>query len=363
MARLRRRRVPVRVALQLTKYCNMRCSYCYTNFQTYEGMEDLSKEEFFRLIDQLYDMGTRWIWFLGGEPMLYRDFEAVIDYVHAKGMFCDMNSNGVSITEQNIHVAKKLDAVCISIDGSAETNDHYRGKGAYQKAVAAVRLLQKHGVKVRLHAILTRTTRNTLPDMIALAKETGSFFNYCEVVRKETEPDHVLPPEEYRAFYEAYRAARERGEPIMHSLQVIDYMRKWPKPDSTRIFREEAPGWGVDPVHPPGLVPRRGEKAKDGVSVSGQAAQFPQDRWVKCLSGDLQCFIDLDGRVYACNGTWEHGLNYREVGLRKAWDYLKDRACVSCRTIGLAELHLLLGLNVRSIFHAAKNLLSLQKSS
>jgi hypothetical protein len=33
----------------------------------------------------------------------------------------------------------------------------------------------------------------------------------------------------------------------------------------------QAPGWGADPVHPPGLVPRRGEKATDGVFVSGQA--------------------------------------------------------------------------------------------
>jgi DNA-binding transcriptional ArsR family regulator len=34
----------------------------------------------------------------------------------------------------------------------------------------------------------------------------------------------------------------------------------------------EAPGWGADPIHPPGRVPRRGEKAKDGVSVSGQVS-------------------------------------------------------------------------------------------
>ena len=80
---------------------------------------------------------------------------------------------------------------------------------------------------------------------------------------------------------------------------------------------------------------------------------FPESSYTPCVSGDLQCFFDLDGRMYACNGTWEDGLNYFETGFEKAWNYLKDRKCISCRCIGMTELHTLLSLNLSNFVNAA----------
>ncbi len=329
-AKIFKKRIPVRVAFQLTTKCNMRCTYCYVNFDTYKKAQDLSKEQVFALFDDLYRHGTRWVWFLGGEPMSRKDFGEIIDYAQKKGIFCDMNSNGLLINENTIETVKKLDAVCISIDGNEESNDYYRGKGSFKKAVAAVKLLRNHGVKVRLHAILTKHTYRTLDDMVKLATELGVTFNYCEVLRREREDDHVLTNEQATEFYAKYFEYKKKGAPIMHSIPTIQYMMKWPKRDSNLIFTEE----------------------KD---------KYTQDTYVPCMSGDLQYFFDLDGRMYACNGTWDDGLNYFEVGFDKAWDYLKKRDCCSCQCIGFVELHSLLGLYPSSILHGLTNILRLQK--
>ena len=114
------------------------------------------------------------------------------------------------------------------------------------------------------------------------------------------------------------------------SIPTIEYMRKWPKKGDTLIYKDEA-------------------------------SKYPKGSYVPCVSGDLQCFFDVDGRIYACNGTWDDGFSYNEVGFKKAWNYLKDRKCVGCKCIGMTELHSLLDLYPESIINGVKNILRLQK--
>ena len=330
-AKMFKKRLPVRVALHVTEFCNMRCTYCYTNFETYKKVKEKTTDEMCRLIDELYSHGMRSLWFLGGEPMMRRDFGEIIEYATRKGIFCDMNSNGVLIDEKNIDAVKKLDAVCISIDGDEESNDSYRGKGSYQKVIRALKLLRKENVKVRLHSILTKRTWKKLDHMVKLSQELGTTFNYCEVqLRNPDLADHVLDEGESRKFYESYLAYKKQGAPILHPIPVIEYMLRWPKAGEALIYRDES-------------------------------SKYPKDSYIPCLSGDLTCFYDLDGRMYSCPRTWDDGLNSKEVGFQKAWDYLANRKCISCKCIGAVELHMLLGLHPQSLIHSLKNVLALRR--
>jgi MoaA/NifB/PqqE/SkfB family radical SAM enzyme len=330
-AKMFKKRMPIRVALQVTKFCNMRCTYCYTNFETYKKVEEKTTDEMCALIDELYSHGMRSLWFLGGEPMMRRDFGEIIEYATRKGILCDMNSNGVLINEKNIDAVKKLDAVCISLDGDEESNDFYRGKGSYQKAVNAIKLLRKENVKVRLHSILTKQTGGKLDRMVKLSQELGTTFNYCEVQLHHPDlADHVLDEKESRTFYESYLAYKKQGAPILHPISVIQYMLRWPKVGEALIYRDES-------------------------------SKYPKDSYIPCLSGDLTCFYDLDGRMYSCPRTWDDGLNSNEVGFQKAWDYLAERRCVSCKCIGAVELHMLLGLYPQLLIHSLENVWKLRR--
>jgi len=329
-AKIAHKRIPVKVAFQITTRCSMRCSYCYVNLKTYQKLKDPTTDEVFQIIDELYDQGTRWLWFLGGEPMMRSDFGAIIDYAHKKGMFCDMNSNGILINKQNVNIVKKLDGVCISIDGDAESNEHYRGKGTYKKALNAVKLLRQNNIPVRIHSILTKKTYQKLDHLISLSKDLGVSFNYCEVLKESSKNDQfLLSDKESRIFYKKYSFYKKRGFPIIHSLRAINYIKRWPKKGSDIIYRKES-------------------------------KNYPADSFVKCLSGDLTCFLDLDGKLYSCPRTWNDGLNYREVGFKKAWDYLAKRKCLSCKCIGAYQLHLFLGLDLKSLIHAIRSVIALK---
>jgi len=329
-AKIFKKRVPARVALQVTKYCNMNCSYCYANFETYKNVDEKTTHELFEVIDKLYSHGMRALWFLGGEPMMRKDFGEIIDYAKSKGIFCDMNSNGTFINEGNINIVKKLDAVCISLDGDEESNDFYRGKGSYQKAIKAIKLLRDHKVKVRLHCMLTKRTWKKLDHMVKLSRELETTFNYSEVLLNNPDmEDHLLNEEEEKEFYKKYLDYKKKGYPIMNSLFAIEHIMNWPKKEGTLIYKDEA-------------------------------SKYPKNSYVRCLTGDLECFYDIGGQLYACPGTWDDGLNCNEVGFEKAWNHLANRKCISCRCLGQTQLNMVLGLRLQSIMHGLKNVIALK---
>jgi MoaA/NifB/PqqE/SkfB family radical SAM enzyme len=307
----------------------MKCTYCYANFQTYQNVKEKTTEQICSVIDELHSYGTRGLWFLGGEPMMRKDLGVIIDYAQSRGMFCDMNSNGVLINEKNIDIVKKLDGVCISLDGDEESNDYYRGEGSYQKAIAAIKLLKEQNVTVRLHSILTKRTWQKLDHMAKLSKELGIMFNYCEVLLNDPDrEDHILNEQESKEFYKKYLDYKKRGYPIMHSLPAIEYIIHWPKKEGNLIYRDEA-------------------------------SRYPRNSFLPCVYGSLECFYDLDGQVYSCPGTWDDGLNANVVGFKKAWDYLAQRQCIACRCMSAVQLRMVLGLNMKSLMYGIKQVISL----
>jgi len=105
--------------------------------------EELSTEQVYRVIDEAAGYGAKELILTGGEPFLREDLFNICDYSHARGLRNIVTTNGVLIGQglaQRI-AGSNLDHIHFSIDGLENTNDYYRGKGAFGKAVEAIKLL------------------------------------------------------------------------------------------------------------------------------------------------------------------------------------------------------------------------------
>ena len=67
--------------------------------------------------------------------------------------------------------------------------------------------------------------------------------------------------------------------------------------------------------------------------------------------------MDVDGGIYACGARWKHGLNYKDVGFQKAWEYLGEMDCVTCGFINCFEQSAVLDLHPAVVFNAVKGYL------
>ncbi|MDO8602380.1 MAG: radical SAM protein [Candidatus Omnitrophota bacterium] len=327
--RLSTKRIPARVSFLVTKYCNLRCVYCYaSSIINSKEIREPNLSDLKNIVDQIYKAGCRWVDILGGEPLIRDDIEEIVDYIHGKGMFIEITTNGYFV-QKRIGALKKLDHVCISLDGNKESNDLARGNGSFEKIAEGIEFGVKNGLNIRVHATLCKKTMSpeSLRFLADFCNRLKIKFNYSEngipgVGRLDQ--DFLLSEEETMKFYENYKNLKKKGYPVISSDVAVSYAKKWPFKDRTIIYKKD-----LDKI--------------------------PRGCYYPCQLGRNQCFINVNGDVYACTKKWGYGKNLYEVGFQAAWDHLAILDCVACKELGTIEQSLITNLNPKALCNALTN--------
>jgi len=128
------------------------------------------------LIDELSKLKPTYFVLSGGEPLLRRDFFELASYAVKKGLHISLATNGLLLDEE---VATKLKdvgvkSVYVSVDGASPiTNDRIRGRGSFRKAINAVEICVKSGLRTGIAMTITKINVKDVPRMINLAMNLG----------------------------------------------------------------------------------------------------------------------------------------------------------------------------------------------
>ena len=146
MADIKYLNAPVFVWWNVTYECNLHCRQCYSSSGKPHPNE-LNTKEAKQLIRELAEMKVFYIYFLGGEPLMRKDFFELAEYAYELGIATMMSTNGWFVTSEIANQLEKIGFmhVRVSIDGStAQIHDAIRGKkGSFDRAVKAVKILRK----------------------------------------------------------------------------------------------------------------------------------------------------------------------------------------------------------------------------
>jgi radical SAM protein with 4Fe4S-binding SPASM domain len=112
-----------RISLELSRTCNLRCTYCYSG-ATSEPRPGLDDDEIRAVIDEAVAAGARLISIVGGGESLLRrsllvDRASCIDYANERGCYCCVYTNGTLVDERaarwlhqrDVHVVGKLNSL------------------------------------------------------------------------------------------------------------------------------------------------------------------------------------------------------------------------------------------------------------
>lgn len=147
---------PVSAHLALTARCPLRCTHCSLGGR--ERGRELSTEEWSNVIGQLHSLGAGLFGLTGGEPCLRDDLPQIVQAVTGGGGEAVLYTSGSGFTPEL--AAKLADAglwsVCVSLDHhSAQGHDARRGEGAFERALAAVRLAVSRGFYAMIGTLAT----------------------------------------------------------------------------------------------------------------------------------------------------------------------------------------------------------------
>jgi MoaA/NifB/PqqE/SkfB family radical SAM enzyme len=154
-------RPPALLVVSPTKSCNLYCAGCYANAG--KASEKLTWDTFDRILTEAKQIyGNSFVVISGGEPFTYQDQgKDLLDMVAKHSdMFFMAYTNGTLIDESTAKRMANLGNItpAISVEGWRERTDERRGKGVYDKILAAMANLRKYGVPFGIS--LTGTTYN-----------------------------------------------------------------------------------------------------------------------------------------------------------------------------------------------------------
>jgi len=146
----------------ITSACNARCGFCsFARDQLpVEARRSVTLAEATLACDILKRNGIRFLHFTGGEPLVHRDFTAMVAHATQIGMITTLVTNGSLLTPKRIDALAEagLAKVCISIDAaSPAVHDSNRGlPGLSGRIHRANTALKRHKIPTTASVTMSR---------------------------------------------------------------------------------------------------------------------------------------------------------------------------------------------------------------
>ena len=180
------KRVPMDVTLEVTRRCPLECQHCYNNLPMGDlaaRKRELTKEEYFKLLEELAEMGVIWLLFTGGEIFARKDFLEIYAFAKQKGFLITLFTNGILVNESIADYLREFPPFAIEITLYGRTKRTYEAltqrPGSFDRCMRGIQLLLDRGLPLKLKTVGTKINRHEVASMKEFAEqELGVEFKF-----------------------------------------------------------------------------------------------------------------------------------------------------------------------------------------
>ena len=142
-------------------HCNQKCVHCYAAGQKLVSEEELSTDDWKKIIDKCKKACIPQITFTGGEPTMREDLIELIDY--SRWFVTRLNTNGIKLTKDFCEKLKEasLDSCQITFYSSEEdVHNKLVGADQFRNTVAGIDNALEAGLNISINTPLCTLNRN-----------------------------------------------------------------------------------------------------------------------------------------------------------------------------------------------------------
>lgn len=167
---------PYRMDLAVTYRCNNDCAHCYNARE--RNFPELTTEEWFKIIDQLWALGVPHLVFTGGEATLRNDLPELIRHAESNGQITGLNTNARRLMDEKYLqqlVDAGLDHVQVTVESCEEQihDQMMRAKGAFRQTIAGLKNALESKLYVMTNTTMLRTNAHTIPTTLDFLADLG----------------------------------------------------------------------------------------------------------------------------------------------------------------------------------------------
>jgi pyrroloquinoline quinone biosynthesis protein E len=208
---------PLWLLAELTYRCPLHCVFCYNPLDFADRPDELSTDDWLRVLRQGRELGAVQCGLSGGEPLLRDDLEVIVAEARRLGYYTNLLTSGVGLTAERAAALKAagLDHVQLSFqDSTREMNDFLSHTRTFELKQRVARIIKDQGWPMVMNVVIHRMNIDHVDRIIGLAHELGA--EYVELANTQyyswafLNRDHLLPTREQlrraEAVTDAWRA-------------------------------------------------------------------------------------------------------------------------------------------------------------
>ena len=196
---------PFKIFLDITDNCQLNCKHCLTKYLN--NKKSLSMTQLDGVIKECDEHGSFFVKLGGGEPLLHSNIREIIEKFNNIGMQVSLSTNGYLIDNDISKFLKDNNVkVSVSFEGPKELDEYIRGKGHFDVAMNALKLLSNNGCSTILRVTLTKymLDKEQMLKMISIAKDCNVKLkvSYCRPAGNAIDNQLLIDYNDRKAYYE-----------------------------------------------------------------------------------------------------------------------------------------------------------------
>ncbi|MEW1928127.1 radical SAM protein [Streptomyces sp. NPDC088360] len=178
----------------ITFRCNSLCGYCNVwQDDKFKGYDELTPDRAREILDQLHQLGVRYVDFTGGEPVLHPHIDEIVQYAKSLGMAVEITSNGIRFAKHIDAIVPYVDTMNVSLDTLKP--DRYRairGVPTLDRALDVIqRVAATNAGNLKLICVVTRENVDEVADLLRFAQENRVTIYFSTMFEYFDEQDTV----------------------------------------------------------------------------------------------------------------------------------------------------------------------------
>jgi MoaA/NifB/PqqE/SkfB family radical SAM enzyme len=218
------------IQFQYNYRCNFKCEHCsIKGFQGKKNARSFTIADVRELSRQADELGLANIVITGGEPLVFPDFDQVVEAIDPQKFYITSDSNGWLLDDKKAKHLKAIgvDKIQLSLDSlDAKEHDDFRhAPGSFDRCMRAIDACLNAGLNIILSTVVTKQRIRT-----------QEFIDYLEFAKTKGVGTFVTYAKPVGAWEGNYDALVDRGD--------MAYMRELEK--RYNVFTHITPSYGMD---------------------------------------------------------------------------------------------------------------------
>jgi len=291
ISRTVRKHQPLSVHFDLTYRCNERCVHCYLD---HDDHGELSTAECLAVLAQLAQAGTLFLTFSGGEIFLRRDLYEILAEARRLHFDISLKTNALLVTPERAERLREFGVRRVQISVYSDIPEVHdaitKVSGSLERTLAAIPLLLKRGLQVKLACPLMRENLLAYRGVMALAEKIGVPYVL----------DLTITP-----MMDGSEGPLAHRVPVSSLLPVLED----PQPHACT----------PQPTAEAALAMKQYPAVIGSAVTSGMESEAYED--LPCSAGHNSCYISPYGDVFPCVQLPQAAGNLRRTRFRDIWDH------------------------------------------